>query len=304
MKVALHTISYGGFWGQKVLSVEEIIGKAKAFGYDGIEIVAKRPHASPLEWTREKCLPVRDLLAKSGMTCFAVAGYTDFTNPGTEFRDKELLYLREAIRMTKDLGCKILRVFAGGMGALREGVNNRVAREKAIEQLKAAVPWAADAGITLALQNHPPVTNCPEDVLEIIEGVGSPVLQAVIDAPLFADVSEDTVVAGVKLLGKRIVHVHTSDYVLRPSNPYPVPGGSIRGFATRYVPLGEGCLPFAAYVKALHDVGFQGALAYEMCSFLPGGGSEANLDKIAKAALATTRKWIADAAKGGKKAKK
>lgn len=301
MKVALHTISYAGFWGQATLPAEKIIEKAKRFGYDGVEIVAKRPHAAPLEWTSDVCKRHRDLLERGGLECSAVAGYTDFTNPGAEFRDKELLYLREAIRMTKDLGCRILRVFAGGMGALREGVNGRVAREKAIEHLKAGVPWAAEAGVVLALQNHPPVTNSPEDVLEILEAVDSPSLQATIDATLFPDISPDALVAGVKLVGKRIVHTHTSDYRLRPSNPVPMPGGHVRTWATRYTALGDGDIDYAAFVRALHEVGFTGALSYEMCSFLPGGGSEANLDRIGERAAKTSRDWIAAAERGAAK---
>ena len=49
-----------------------------------------------------------------------------------------------------------------------------------------AARWAGDAGVTLALQNHPPVTNSPADMLRMIRDVGSPHLKACLDAPLAA----------------------------------------------------------------------------------------------------------------------
>src|SRR5581483_11527393 len=50
MKTALHTVSYAGVWpGQMTLPLERIVDKAAELGYDGVMIVAKRPHASPLD---------------------------------------------------------------------------------------------------------------------------------------------------------------------------------------------------------------------------------------------------------------
>ena len=45
MKIALHSVSYGGVWkGQAVLSLKDFICKAADLGYDGVEIIGKRPH--------------------------------------------------------------------------------------------------------------------------------------------------------------------------------------------------------------------------------------------------------------------
>ena len=55
IKLALHSVSYSGTWGgQAVLPVEGVISKAKTFGYDGVELMAKRPHVSPLDFDEEK----------------------------------------------------------------------------------------------------------------------------------------------------------------------------------------------------------------------------------------------------------
>ena len=52
--------------------------------------------------------------------------------------------------------------------------------------LAEAARLAGDAGVTLALQNHAPVTNSPDDMLRLIRDVDSPHLKACLDAPLAA----------------------------------------------------------------------------------------------------------------------
>ena len=50
----------------------------------------------------------------------------------------------------------------------------------------------------------------------------------------------------------------------------------------RAVPVGDGFIDQEAFFKGLKDGGFDGYVAYEMCSPLRGGGSEENLDMTAK----------------------
>ena len=51
VKTCLHSVSYAGVWrGQAKLSVDEFVDKASELGYDGIMIVAKRPHLSPFDY--------------------------------------------------------------------------------------------------------------------------------------------------------------------------------------------------------------------------------------------------------------
>ena len=54
VKTCLHSVSYAGFWrGQDRLTVEEFLEKAKSLGFDGIMLVAKRPHVSPLDYDQD-----------------------------------------------------------------------------------------------------------------------------------------------------------------------------------------------------------------------------------------------------------
>src|SRR5262245_36202056 len=42
----LHSVSYSGSWGQHFLALEDFIAKAADLGYDGVMLMAKRPHLS------------------------------------------------------------------------------------------------------------------------------------------------------------------------------------------------------------------------------------------------------------------
>jgi len=55
--------------------------------------------------------------------------------------------------------------------------------------------------------------------------------------------------------------------------------------AIRAVPMGEGFIDYRSFFAALKKTGYRRAVAYEMCSPLRGGGSEANLDRYAKTFL-------------------
>jgi hypothetical protein len=51
VKTCLHSVSYAGVWrGQAKLSVDEFLLKAKELGFDGVMLMAKRPHVSPLDY--------------------------------------------------------------------------------------------------------------------------------------------------------------------------------------------------------------------------------------------------------------
>jgi len=59
----------------------------------------------------------------------------------------------------------------------------------------------------------------------------------------------------------------------------------------RAVPLGEGFLDLEGFMAGLREGGFDGYVAYEMCSPLRGGGSEENLDRAARLSLEKIKHW-------------
>jgi len=84
-----------------------------------------------------------------------------------------------------------------------------------------------------------------------------------------------------------IAHTTVADYVRRPRFRY-VPklvNYERETDLVRAVPMGQGSIGYGAFFDALVSAGYDGWVAYEMCSPLEGGGSEENLDRCARAFL-------------------
>lgn len=204
VKVGLYSITYLGVWYRgDALTLEQVIQRAKQYGYEGVEIDGKRPHGNPLDWPKGRC---RDLLGYArdhGVEIYAVAANNDLSSPIPEHRECQLVYMRDLIRMTADLGAKVLRVFLAwpGVTLLREGGGRydiaKAAWQKAHEAFSPEETWAwcreglAESarlagvhGVPLALQNHAPVIGDYRDVLRMVGEVASPHLKVRFDARL------------------------------------------------------------------------------------------------------------------------
>ncbi len=206
IKVGLYSITYMGIWYRgKALTLEEVIQRAKQYGFDGLEIDGKRPHGNPLDMPAARCREIRRLADGEGIDIYAVAANNDFSSPVPEYRECQLVYIRELLRMTSELGANLLRVFLAWPGVTlhdhlgRYDVARRAWRE-AHKEFSAEQIWswcreclvesarfAGEFGVTLALQNHGPVIEGHGDVLRMIREVNSSHLKACIDAPLLKD---------------------------------------------------------------------------------------------------------------------
>jgi len=282
MKVGLYSITYLGLWYRgRALTLEEVILRARDFGYDGIEIDGKRPHGNPIDLPRPRCEELRLKARDAGVEIYAVAANNDFSSPIPEYRESQLLYLRELIRMTADLGASVLRVFAawpgvtiaedGGTYALARRLWRDAHQPFGAEQtwawccdgLREAARWAGDAGVTLALQNHPPVTNSPADMLRMIQDVGSPHLKACLDAPLAAKQGIGSMQQAARDVGVLQVLSHFGGEYERASD------GSIRGVVRNpddtLTPEGY----YLDFALGMQQIGYDGYAGYELCHPLP-----------------------------------
>ena len=200
MKVGLYSISCSGVWfkDRPALTVEEFIDTAAKYHYEGVEIDLKRPHGSPLDLDAKRCAQIREYAASKGQPICAVAANNNFAMPIPETVENELLMVREQIRVAKELGAPVLRLFAAWRGiVIRDGVASYeptrnpnylgMLKYQQYQQIlscfRECAKWAEDAGVILALQNHAPVVESYEDMLEFVHLVDSPNFKCCLDAP-------------------------------------------------------------------------------------------------------------------------
>jgi sugar phosphate isomerase/epimerase len=292
MKLGLYSITYLGVWYRgRALTIEELIARAREYGYEGVEIDGKRPHGSPLDWPRRRCDEIKVKARDAGIEIYAVAANNDFSSPVPEHRESQLLYVRELIRLTADLGAPVLRVFAAWPGLTIEPEGARYTKARQVwrdahletppertwewcrEALSEAAAWAGDAGVTLALQNHAPVTNSPADMLRMIREVASPYLKACLDAPLAAKQGVTSMQQAAREVAGLQVLSHFGGEYERATD------GSVRGLVRHpddTLTTEDYYLDFA---RGMQAIGYEGYLGYELCHPLPPiNGEPAGLD--------------------------
>jgi sugar phosphate isomerase/epimerase len=321
IKPALYSVTYIGLWYRgDALSMDQVLERAKRFGYEGVEIEGKRPHGFPLDWPKKRCQEFRSRARDMGLAITGVAAMNDFSSSIAEYREAQLANVRDLIRMTSELDAKVLRVFLAwpGAHASPDGGGHYYVAQRQWSQAHEGIPeeqtWAwcrecliesariaGDYGVTLALQNHKPVIKTYNDVLRMVREVGSPHLKVCLDAPIMENKEAAYLRKAVHDVGSLQVQSHFGgEYkretpggpLLRPitrsqwGQPYERPGNWQENF---YLP----------FVEALLETGYRGYLGYELCHTLPVvDGRTVGIDFVdsnARLALEFIRDTIAEA---------
>ena len=283
-ELVLHSVSYSGSWGQQPLSVEQFAAKAAELGFDGVMLMAKRPHLSVLDWPQPARLRLRSQLEKLGLRATCIAGYTNFTAdlehgdiPNREFQIRHVIELAE---MARDLGCDLIRVFTG----YEQPSPAPAAQLKiVVEALRECAQRAAEFGVTIGVQNHHDLACGYQSQLDLIQQINEPNCRAMFDAWAPALHGAD-IVAAAAVMAKRTVYTTTANYELRPRYRYHPAQVNYEKVLPELqaVPIDEGFIDYEAFLTALAQGGYSGPVAYEMCSPLRGGGSVENLDAYAR----------------------
>jgi len=285
LKYALHSVSYAGNWqGQAYLTLEDFIRKAASLGYDGVEIMAKRPHFSPLDIINTggaRLRSIGELLKREGVECACIAGYTDFMLgadsmiPAVEL---QIMYVEQLCVMAQAVGCNLIRVFTG-----YENKNMPYNRQWNIcaDALRECSRRAAKYGVIIGVQNHHDIGAEHFSMKELISDVGEsnclPMFDAWVPAQMGADMKEAVISMG------KIAYTTAADYIRVQKYNYNPDSVSYNrgGDMLKAVKMGEGFIDYREFFNALISTGYGGYVAYEMCSPIRGGGSVEVLDSYA-----------------------
>jgi sugar phosphate isomerase/epimerase len=294
MTPALFSVSYAGLWGQHKLDIPAFIAKAAALGYPAVELMGKAPHLAPWNIDTREVEQIKECAARHHVEIATIAGYTDFTSgktaPEVPFRDMQIAYVRTLAKVAAQLGAKIVRVFTGYATSENAYLEDW---DKCVLSIRECAKVAEDVGVMLGVQNHHDTAISSDAYGEFLHEINHPNCRAMFDPWAPALMGED-LPKYAALLAPLMVQTTLADYLRLPRFAYmpglvnykPLPE------MVRAVPLGEGFIDLEGFFAGLKKGGFQGYVAYEMCSPLRGGGSEENLDKTAQVSLAKIRQLI------------
>lgn len=295
----LHSVSYAGLWGQDALTLEEFIPHAAALGYQGVMLMSKQPHLSPLSYTAERVKQLKALLQQHNIQASCIAGYSDpnagFTATSSPFAplgETQLIAIKQWCEMAQQLDCRILRLLTG---LANTGETYLTQWKRCVTFMQKACEIAQDYNIIIGVQNHDDIGGHYLSMADLIDEIDRPNAKACFDAWSVALQDEDVSVAA-NHLGSRIIHTTVADYVRRPRFQYHHPGeGNVYERKLDEVKAclpGEGFIDYNLFFDTLQSNGFKGTVAFEMCSPIFGGGSRSNLDRYAKTFLQFFQPWM------------
>ncbi len=288
VKTCLHSIGYSGLWrGQALLTVDEFLVKAKELGYDGVMIMAKRPHLSPLDYDKAARARLKKRIEDLGLTLVGLAGYSDFTagmdKPGIPHTEIQAAYIGQVAELAADLGTKMLRIFTGYE---RPGIPYDRQYATVVEGITLAAKEAQKFGVTLVVQNHHDIAIHHDAMYWMLKEINLPNVMAGWDAwsPTLEGLSKEEIRESILKMKPYIVNTIAADYVVQPRYRYD---NTLTNYIAekpvmRATAMGEGIIDYRLFINTLKEIGYQGYLVYEMCEVLEGGGSIPNLDATAK----------------------
>ncbi len=294
MKIGIYSITYRGVWYRGgAIDVYALLRLAKQQGWEGVELDAERPHAAPMDLSADDRRRLRDLAGELGLTLCAVSPNCDLSSPVPVHREAMICYVRECIKLARDLGSPLCKVFAAWRGiTIHDGLatydetygydsygywkGDR--RGFVVDCLRELARFAHDHGVVLALQNHgPDIVNRYQDVLSLIRDVDSPAFKACMDINIEPRAeSAEHAREMVKATGPLLVHSHfNGEFQQGPDGAVELVAGGY--FDSRF--WGRK-VAYPAYVEALVASGYGGFINWEFCHPGKENGEPAGIDYV------------------------
>lgn len=248
------------------LPFADSIRKAKELGADGVQLYAVEGEMAPENMTPSLLAEKRAVLADSGLAVSALCG--DLGGHGFTRREEngwKIERSKRIVDLALELGSRVVTTHIGVVPADASCDTYRILQEAC----NALAEYAARCGAFFAVETGPEPALRLRTFLDSLDSKGVAVN---LDPANLVMVTGDDPVAAVHTLGDYIVHTHAKDGVmLRQTDPQVVYDffaeggiGDLRlGECFLEVPLGEGSVPFPAYLEALRAIGYNGFLTIE-----------------------------------------
>lgn len=265
MKIGIDSYCYHRFFGEvypqqaqppRRMELEDFLRRARDLAVDGVSL--ESCYISPdLEYLRH----VRDILDDYGFERVWAWGHRDGLEGGTS----ETAYQQMLANLdcAQAIGAKVMRV-VGSSRKFRK-LPHEPQLEALTRMLSSAARVAADHDVRLALENHIDFTS--QEILGLIECVGSPFLGVTFDTGNFVRLLDDPTKAMV-LLSKYCYATHVKDLKIQKNAPVD------EWYFFSSTPIGEGIIDNRRLVALLAEVGYSGFLAIEIDFLHPDYGED------------------------------
>jgi len=186
-----------------------------------------------------------------------------------------------SLKHAQRVGAGVMRVVGSSLAFRFENHQDQIKR--LVGMFKEAVKPAADHNVRLAVENHIDFT--AQEILQLLQEVGSPYLGLNFDTGNFARLLDDPV-KGMEKLAPQVLATHIKDLKINPR----AAADDWYFFST--TPVGDGFIDNLKLARLLKQANFQGFLAVELDFLHPDYSDE---DQAVAQSIKTLKKIAAEA---------
>jgi L-ribulose-5-phosphate 3-epimerase len=184
IRFAVSTYSYWHFEETKY-PVQKVIEQAAGLGFDGVELLHRQMDGETPAYLNS----LKQLAFKHGLSLPMLSIHQDFVSPDAKERQEAVDHTKKCIALAAKLGVPAIRLNSGRWNTIKsfddlmkvkgneppiQGYTDDDAFKWCVESIKACLPDAEAAGVTLALENHWGLSTKVEALLRIYKDVNSP----------------------------------------------------------------------------------------------------------------------------------
>lgn len=245
------------------LDTNAAIQKAAEIGAKGVQMYATNGEHAPENMSTAARKELRNRMKDNGLVFSAICGDLGMGFGNAEKNPELIEKSKRILELAKDLECNIVTTHIGVVPSDKNHPRYQIMQEACGQLCRFADE----------MQAHFAIETGPETSLTLkgfLDSLGSRGVAVNMDPANLVMVTGDDPVQAVYHLREYIVHTHAKDGVkLKDSDPEVIYGIKDiedviqEGEVFREMPLGEGNVPFEAYLKALEEIGYRGFLTIE-----------------------------------------
>lgn len=203
---------------------------------------------------------IKKMAEDTGISLTAFCAHANLLDPASPdiYGTNEII---KAIRLAHLLGIKHVITTEGDP---KSDFGHNLTPEERIfsirEKLHTPILWAEELGVELLLETHGIVTDSVENMGKLLDALGHEDSVGICLDTGNSWLGGAEPIEYIKTFGKRIKHVHWKDMEAE----WEEKRGSVYGCGMSVITLGDGVIDLPPIVKALQDVGFDGATTLEI----------------------------------------
>jgi L-ribulose-5-phosphate 3-epimerase len=197
LRIGVSTYSFWHFTKDRV-EVETCIDHAARMGFDGVEILHQQMRSEDNAYLQE----LKRRAFTQGLDLMGFSTHQGFVSPDKSVRQKHIDHTLRCIELAWRLGIPTLRVNTGRWGTIKsfdelmanrgiepilDGHTDDEGFAWVIDSLQQCIEPAAQAGVTMGLENHWGLGRTAAGVMRIVTAIDSPWLRVTLDTGNFLE---------------------------------------------------------------------------------------------------------------------